>query len=169
MHAPVTRGLTGRPDAFSSVLAVSAEVTTSADTIPRTGHSPVCVSLDQARQELPVRQLSGSLTRRCVNRHERTAVQASVRISQIQSGAKFSVERGPPVPEVIDKLPQPLYPRPFRKNLPGNAPVGSPSSKVISPLTRIQLYPLDFWIRRHSPPGRSSATSDGKTSSFARS
>ena len=31
------------------------------------------------------------------------------------------------------------YPRPLRKNLPGMTPVGSPSSKVISPLTMIQL------------------------------
>src|SRR5215469_11834420 len=60
-------------------------------------------------------------------------------------------------------------PRPFRKNFPGKAPVGSPSSNVISPLTRIQSYPFDFWIRRHSPPGRSSATSEGKISNFARS
>jgi hypothetical protein len=32
----------------------------------------------------------------------------------------------------------PRQPRPLRKNFPGMAPVGTPSSKVISPFTMIQ-------------------------------
>jgi len=48
------------------------------------------------------------------------------------------------------------------QNLPAQGAVGPPSSKVMSfAVDQIQSYPLDFWIRRHSPPGMSSATSVG--------
>ena len=50
-------------------------------------------------------------------------------------------------------------PRPCRSRRPGVAPVHFPSAKVSSPLTMIERYPFARWMRRHSSPGRSYATS----------